>query len=81
MLLQFNGKTLTARHNGKTATRSTGNAYRAAVVAEDAEGELMILSAHYSLADALVARAKHNAGKFVNFNYRKAATAPVVLQR
>lgn len=80
--LEFTGKKLIARlYNDRKATRSTTNAYRAAVVAEDTNGKLLILSAHYALVDAYVALAAHNAGKFVNFNYRKAVTTPVVLIR
>lgn len=79
--LEFTGKKLIARLYGdRKATRSTTNPYRAAVVAEDANGKLLILSAHYTLADAYAALANHNAGKFVNFNYRKAVTQPIVLE-
>lgn len=78
--LESTGKKLIARHNGKVATRNTANAYRAAVVAEDASGKLLILSAHYTPTDAYAALAKHTAGQFVNFNYRKAVTQPIVLE-
>lgn len=79
MTIQHNGKKLTATLNGKTATRATANKYTAVVVAEDASGKLLILSAHYTAGDAQKALATHKAGKFVNFNYRKATTEPVVL--
>lgn len=79
MTIEHNGKKLTVRHNGKVATRATANNYAAVVVAEDASGKLLVLSAHYTAPDAHKALATHKAGKFVNFNYRKAATAPVVL--
>lgn len=73
------GKKLIAHHNGKVATRATKNIYAAAVVAEDANGKLLILSAHYTAEQAHKAAANHWAGDFVNFNYRKAVTRPVVL--
>jgi hypothetical protein len=77
--LESTGDKLIARYNGKVATRSTPNSYRAAVVAEDGNGKLLILSAHYTEAGAHAARATSATGKFVNFNYRKAVTTPVVL--
>lgn len=78
--LETTGKKLIVRHNGKVATRATQNRYAAAVVAEDASGKLLILSAHFGRAEAYAALSKHNAGKFVNFNYRKAVTQPIVLE-
>lgn len=78
--LEFTGKKLIVTHNGKKATRATQNRYQAVVVAEDASGKLLILSAHYGAAEAHAALAKHNAGQFVNFNYRKAVTQPIVLE-
>lgn len=79
--VEFTGKKLIARHNGKQATRATKNNYKAVVVAEDAAGKLVILSCHWEKASALEAIANFNAGKFVNFNYRdKRTTAPVLLE-
>ena len=79
--VEFTGKKLIARHNGKKATRATKNAYKAVVVAEDAAGKLVILSCHWDKAAALDTIANFNAGKFVNFNYRnKRATEPVLLE-
>lgn len=78
--IEHTGKKLTVTHNGKKATRATQNRYQAVAVAEDASGKLLILSAHYTQADAYAALAKHNAGKFVNFNYYKAVTQPIVLE-
>lgn len=78
--IEHTGKKLIVTHNGKKASRATQNRYQAVVVAEDASGKLLILSAHYTRADAYAALANHNAGKFVNFNYRKAVTQPNVLE-
>ena len=78
--IEHTGKKLIVTHNGKKATRATQNRYQAVVVAEDASGKLLILSAHYRAADAYTARAKHTAGQFVNFNYREAVTQPIVLE-
>ena len=79
-IIEHTGKKLIVTYNGKKATRATQNRYQAVVVAEDASGKLLILSAHYSAGEAHTARAKYNAGKFVNFNYRKAVTQPIVLE-
>lgn len=66
--------------SGETATRSTKNEYSAAVVGYDADGKLLVLSAHYSAADALKAIAKFKSGQFVNFNYmHKLVGEPVVI--
>lgn len=79
--VEFTGKKLIARHNGKKAVRATKNPYKAVVVAEDAAGKLVILSCHWDKAAALDTIATIRAGKFVNFNYRdKCATAPVLLE-
>lgn len=56
--------------NGDKAARSTYNIYTAAVVGYDKDGELQVLSAHWSKRDALGAISNFKAGKHVNFNYR-----------
>lgn len=77
--LEFTGRKLVVRHNGKTATRGTTNNYQAAVVAENAAGELLILSCHWDKESAHDAAARAKAGKHVNQNYYKRATDPVVI--
>lgn len=78
--VEFTGKKLVARHNGKKAARATKNNYQAVVVAEDATGKLVILSCHWDKHAAAAAVATFSAGKFVNQNYRACATSPVIIE-
>lgn len=55
--------------NGDTATRSTKNTYAAVVVGYKA-GKLSILSCHDNAANAQASIIRHNAGQYVNQNYR-----------
>jgi len=71
-VITFKGSKMTVTMpNGDTATRTTKNAYQAAVVGYGEDGKLHLVSAHGAVADAQKAIATAKAGKHVNFNYRK----------
>ncbi len=71
-VITFKGSKMTVTMpNGDTATRTTKNAYQAAVVGYGEDGKLHLVSAHGAVVDAQKAIATAKAGKHVNFNYRK----------
>lgn len=71
-VITFKGTKMTVTMpNGDTASRTTKNAYKAAVVGYGEDGKLHLVSAHGAVADAQKAIATAQAGKHVNFNYRK----------
>lgn len=67
--------------NGDTDSREVRMEYKAAIVGYDAQGKFMILSSHYSKADAKKALARYELGRFVNTRYKLLApgTAPITV--